>query len=113
VKSPGRAKSHWQPLFDEFRVDLVLESDGHVLKRTVPLFGDEPAEDGVVYVGEGGLGVPQRSPRGGRWYLEPPGMARSAHHVWVVRCGAEQLEMVAIGIDGEELDRSSRPARER
>ncbi|MBT5909901.1 MAG: metallophosphoesterase family protein, partial [Opitutae bacterium] len=37
VKKPGAAKEFWVPLFEEFDVDLVVESDGHVIKRTVPI----------------------------------------------------------------------------
>ncbi len=106
VKSPGRAKSHWQPLFDEHRVDLVLESDGHVLKRTVPIRGDaRDDEQGVVYIGEGGLGVPQRKADTDRWFLQEPGFAKSAHHVWVVTFTDDGLALEAIGLDGEILDR--------
>lgn len=81
VKSAGPAKPFWTPLFDRYRVDLSLESDGHCIKRTVPILADEPHPEGVVYVGEGGLGVPQRTARTDPWYLAEPGFARSGHHV--------------------------------
>ncbi|MBK8977264.1 MAG: metallophosphoesterase family protein [Planctomycetes bacterium] len=112
VKTPGRAKSHWQPLFDEFGVRLALESDGHVLKRTVPIRGDaRDDEHGVVYLGEGGLGVAQRTPEAERWYLQPPGMSRSAHHVWIVAFGPDGIAVEAIGVDGERLDTARIPPR--
>ena len=106
VKEPARSKVHWQPLFDAHGVDLSCESDGHVLKRTVPIRGDAAHPQGVVYIGEGGLGVPQRTPKD-TWYLEPPGMAASVHHVWRLRFGPTALELEAISMDGEIVDRSA------
>jgi hypothetical protein len=81
IKTPAAAKPFWTPVFDRFDVDLALESDGHCIKRTMPIRGDEPAADGVVYVGEGGLGVPQRTPRRQHWYLQPPAIVDQGHHV--------------------------------
>ncbi len=81
VKLPGDALPFWPPVFDRFRVDLALESDGHVMKRTVAIRDGEPHADGVVYIGEGGLGVPQRRPLQDPWYLAEPGFARPAHHL--------------------------------
>ena len=107
VKSPGRAKPIWQPVFDAHAVDLVLESDGHVLKRTVPIKGDAMDPAGTVYIGEGGLGVRQRVPQTDRWFLQEPGFAAAAHHVWVVEFGKDAIGLEAIGLDGEVLDRSS------
>ncbi len=91
VKAPGDALAFWPPLFDAHDVDLVFESDGHCIKRTVPIRGGEAHPDGVVYVGEGGLGVPQRTPRAGLWYLEPPGLVTQGHHVLRVDVGPDSL----------------------
>lgn len=105
VKSPGGALYHWVPIFEQYNVDFVLESDGHVLKRTVPIRQDQPSPTGVVYLGEGGLGVPQRTPDLDRWYLQPPGMAMSAHHVQVIHVRRDNISYRAIGAEGEVLDR--------
>ncbi len=91
VKSPGDARAFWPPLFDEHGVDVALESDGHAIKRTVPIRADEAHPDGVVYLGEGGLGVPQRTPRTSPWYLQPPGLVTNGHHVIRVDFGPERL----------------------
>lgn len=114
VKSPGAARKHWVPLFEEYDIDLVCESDGHVLKRTVPILEGERDPDGIVYVGEGGLGVPQRTPRSNRWYLEEPGVTTSRHHFQVLEFGPHSLDYRAIAVDtGEVLDQKSfEPARE-
>lgn len=111
VKRPGAARKHWVPLFEEFKVDLVCESDGHVLKRTVPIKQEERDPDGVVYVGEGGLGVAQRTPDTDRWYLQPPGMAKSAHHIQKLTFRDDTLTYQAFGLDGEVLDTYERQAR--
>ncbi|MEM7674672.1 MAG: metallophosphoesterase family protein [Myxococcota bacterium] len=110
VKMPSEALRYWVPLFEEHQVDLVFESDGHALKRTVPIRNAAYDPSGVVYLGEGGLGVMQRRPQR-RWYLKKGGMAASAHHIHVLSVSADKLEFWAVGADGRELDRSSRPHR--
>lgn len=111
VKHPGSAVRHFVPLFEKYNVDLVLESDGHVLKRTVPIRDGKHDPTGVVYVGEGGLGVGQRSPKSDRWYLQKPGMAISAHHVQMITFHPDRLEYKAIGMDGATLDEYVREPR--
>ena len=111
VKSPGGSKQHWVPLFEEHNVDLVCEADGHVVKRTVPIRNDQHDPSGVVYIGEGGLGVPQRQPKKGRWYLDPPGMAAYGHHVQVIRLSADELVCEVIALDGKTMDTYRRPPR--
>jgi len=97
VKSAGSARWSWVPSFEEFDVDLVFESDGHVYKRTLPIRDESHDETGVVYLGEGGLGVPQRTPRTRRWYLQEPGVAMRAHHVTVLSVGADELGIRSYG----------------
>ncbi|MCC5839410.1 MAG: metallophosphoesterase family protein [Opitutales bacterium] len=101
----------WVPLFEEHRIDLGLESHDHALKRTVPILNNAEHPDGIVYIGDGGLGVPQRNPDTTRWYLQPPGMALSSHHVHVLDFGFEELRGTAYSIGGEILDEFARPLR--
>lgn len=103
VKTPSGARQFWVPLFEKYNVDLVLESDGHVLKRTLPIRGEKHDATGVVYVGEGGLGVPQRTPSS-QWYLKAPGMAKSAHHVQVLSFSPTKLVYEARGMAGGTED---------
>lgn len=107
VKTPSEARSMWVPLFEEYGVDLVCESDGHALKRTVPILDDQPDPNGIVYVGEGGMGVRQRTPDADRWYLQAPGMAMSAHHVQRLSFGPERLDYEAVLLDGGVADAAS------
>ena len=106
VKSPGAPKTFWVPLFEQFNVDLVVESDGHVIKRTVPIRNEKQDPTGIVYVGEGGLGVSQRRPHRDRWYLKAPGMAGAGHHVMRVSFGKKQLDYEAILLDRKVADRT-------
>jgi acid phosphatase type 7 len=98
-------RQHWVPLFEQYEVDLVCEADHHSLKRTVPIHdGEQDPERGVVYIGDGGLGVPQRKTDNSRWYLQPPGLAKSVHHVHVLEFGEDRLQGRAIGLDRKTLD---------
>lgn len=107
----ARVRQAWTPLFEEYNIDLALESDGHVLKRTLPIRGEKYDETGIVYIGEGGLGVPQRTPDSTRWFLQDPGFATSAHHVHVLSFGLDSLHITAIGIQGDTIDHYSRVPR--
>ena len=101
VKGPGKAKNFWVPLFEKFNLDLVVESDGHVIKRTVPIRNEKKDPTGIVYVGEGGLGVPQRNPKSDRWYLQSPGMSGNGHHVMRVLFGKDKMDYEVILLDGK------------
>lgn len=103
VKTPGSARQFWVPLFEQYNVDVVCESDGHVLKRTVPIRNEKQDPTGIVYVGEGGLGVPQRAPISA-WYLNSPGMAKSAHHVQVFSVSPNELKYEARTMSGAVED---------
>lgn len=102
----------WVPLFDDYKIDLGLESHDHALKRTVPILYGEQHPDGVIYIGDGGLGVPQRNPDPSRWYLQEPGITDSAHHVHVLEFSTAQITGTAYGMGGEILDHFTIPVRD-
>ncbi|MGY6558935.1 MAG: purple acid phosphatase family protein [Nitritalea sp.] len=106
-----RVRDNWVPLFERYTIDLALESDGHTLKRTLPIRNNRPDESGIVYIGEGGLGVPQRVPDTSRWFIQEPGFATSAHNVHVLRATGEKLHITAFGMEGDTLDHYSRVPR--
>ncbi|MER5947940.1 metallophosphoesterase family protein [Streptomyces sp. NPDC001904] len=66
--SDGGVRKEWLPLFDDHRVDLVINGHNHVYERTdalrggavgraVPIGGTaDPVRDGIVYVTAGGGG---------------------------------------------------------
>ncbi|MDG2185565.1 MAG: metallophosphoesterase family protein [Mariniblastus sp.] len=99
VKAPGSALQSWVPSFEKYDVDLVCEADGHNIKRTVPIRGNVEDATGVVYIGEGGLGVAQRKPKVDRWYLQPPGMADSARHIFILTFKPEELKTKCLRLD--------------
>ena len=111
VKEPSTALQSWVPLFEKYNVDLVCESDGHNIKRTVPIRGGKADESGVVYIGEGGLGVPQRTPKTDRWFLESPGMADQGHHVFVLTFEEDKLKGKCILLGGKIRDTFERSVR--
>lgn len=104
VKAPGTALQSWVPTFEKYNVDLVCENDGHSIKRTVPIRGNVKDSTGVVYIGEGGMGVPPRKPKTERWYLRKPGFASSGSHVFVLTFESEKLTSRCIGLNGDVVD---------
>lgn len=111
VKSPGSALRDWVPLFEKFNVDLVCEADGHCIKRTLPIRDGKHDPTGIVYVGEGGLGVGQRSPKSDRWFVQPPGMVGHGHHVQALTFSRDELLYRCIMLDGEVRDEYRRKPR--
>jgi hypothetical protein len=95
-------REHWAPLFDRHRVAIAFENHDHTLKRSVPLRGGRPADDGVLYLGDGCFGqVPRAVTYGGRWYLSRQGSAR---HFWCVDVAESGLVCRAIDRHGRTLD---------
>ena len=102
IKKPGVIK-RLVPHFEKFNLDLVLESDGHCLKRTLPIKNEKHDPSGVVYLGEGGYGAPQRKPKD-QWYLKEPGFASLGDHLMQIQVTSDSLNYQAISASGEVLD---------
>jgi hypothetical protein len=49
-------REHWVPLFEKYRVPVVLEHHDHTFKRTRPLLNGSADSDGVLYLGDGSWG---------------------------------------------------------
>jgi hypothetical protein len=49
-------RKHWVPLFEKYRVPVVLEHHDHTFKRTRPLLGGSADANGVLYLGDGSWG---------------------------------------------------------
>ena len=113
VKGPAPHAPIFCPLFDQFNVDLALESDGHCMKRTVPIRAGKKDPTGIVYVGEGGLGVGQRKTDNDRWYIKDGGKAGSAHHVMRLDFQPESLRVRFVLMDGSAWDDHTIKARQR
>jgi hypothetical protein len=112
VKIPFRAMAFWVPLFERFNVDLVCEGDGHCIKRTAPVRNNQIDATGVVYIGEGGLGVGQRSPKADRWYLrEPHAKVGQGHHVQLLTFDQQRIHYRVVLLGGEIFDETSLAVR--
>jgi hypothetical protein len=108
----AQQRQHWVPLFEQHQVSLVCEADDHMLKRTVPIFGDRhDPERGITYIGDGGAGVPQRVPDLTRWYLKTPGFAKPAHHVHLIEFATGEMRVTALSPAKETLDQFTLKAR--
>lgn len=57
-------RKYWVPLFEKYRVPVVLEHHDHTFKRTKPLLGGLADENGVLFLGDGSWGKirPPQSP---------------------------------------------------
>ena len=104
-KRPSGALQNFVPLFERFNADLVMEADGHTIKRTVPIRGGKQDKTGVVYIGEGGLGVKPRTPKKDRAYLKPPGVASSGHHVQKITFTDKELKVQTILFDISDIEK--------
>lgn len=49
-------RKHWVPLFEKYRVPVVLEHHDHTFKRTKPLLDGLVHDNGVLYLGDGSWG---------------------------------------------------------
>jgi hypothetical protein len=49
-------RKHWVPLFEKYRVPVVLEHHDHTFKRTKPLVDGAADDNGVLYLGDGSWG---------------------------------------------------------
>lgn len=114
VKNPSGARRDWVPIFEKYNLDVACEADGHNIKRTPPIRNDKLDRTGVVYIGEGGLGVGQRTPLVDdpkRWYLRSPGLAGKGHHIQVLHFNQERIHYSVVLLGGELFDEYDFPVR--
>ena len=111
IKKPSKMK-HLIPAFEKYKVDLVLESDGHCIKRTMPIRDGKMHPEGVVYLGEGGFGAPQRTPKD-KWYLKAPGFSSTGDHMMVLRVTQKEIQYTTVGLEGQIIDKKTFKARTR
>lgn len=109
---PGR--DAWVPLFEQFGVDLMLECDGHCIKRTVPIRNGKESPDGIVYLGEGGYGAPQRDPYPTRWYIQGTNsFVSKGDHFMVLEFAPDGIHYSTILSTGETVDSTIFKPRQR
>jgi hypothetical protein len=96
----ARGRKNWQPLFDQYNLDLAFEHHDHTLKRTKVIKGDKVSKKGTLYVGDGCWGKDSRSSNQ-RWYLEK---ASSTTHVWQAIIDKQKIKLKAMGKDAQVYD---------
>jgi phosphodiesterase/alkaline phosphatase D-like protein len=95
-------RKHWVPLFEKYRVPVVLEHHDHTFKRTRPLLGGLVHDNGVLYLGDGSWGK-LRAPRKPE---KLPYLARASkdYHLSLHRIEAHGRYHMALDENGRVMD---------
>jgi hypothetical protein len=101
VKDTPACKDDWAKEFDRYYTDIAFEGDGHCIKKSKFIRADKEDKDGVVYLGEGGLGVGQREPKEERWWI---GRAGRGTFVFLLDVTKETLRCRTVLLDGTVWD---------
>jgi acid phosphatase type 7 len=96
------SRKAWVPLFEKYRVPVVLEHHDHTFKRTKPLLNGLAHDNGVMYLGDGSWGK-LRIPKTPE---QLPYLARSsgAYHMSLHRIEGEQRFHLAVDEFGRVMD---------
>lgn len=102
-KEAEEIRTHWAPLFEEAKLTAAFEHHDHVLKRTHPIKAMKIDPQGLVYLGDGSMGL--RKPRDPHqptpWYIAE---AKSAQAVWQTTLTVESASFEALDAQGCRLD---------
>lgn len=104
-------RQHWCPLFDKFRVPVVLEHHDHTFKRSKPLIDGMQDNNGVLYLGDGSWGrirVPQKPEN-----LPHLALTSSDYHLSLHRIQGDERFHLALGETGRVMDVSRTGQRKR
>jgi hypothetical protein len=95
-------RQHWVPLFEKYRVPVVLEHHDHTFKRTKPLIDGLGDNNGVVYLGDGSWGqirTPQKPEK-----LSFLARASSDYHLSLHRIQGDERFHLALDEKGRVMD---------
>ncbi len=95
-------RKHWVPLFEKYRVPVVLEHHDHTFKRTKPLLDGLAHDNGVLYLGDGSWGrlrSPQKPER-----LPYLAVASRDYHLSLHRIQGEERFHLALDEYGRVMD---------
>lgn len=95
-----KIRKNWVPLFEKHQVKVAFEHHNHGYKKTVPLKEGQLDSSGIVYLGDGSWGVPQREIHK-RWYLED---VRQINHYWLVTLDQEGCLVQSFDHRGNLID---------
>lgn len=94
----------WAQTFYDLKMNMVFESDSHVLKMTSPVKPAASGSDyvtatsGTVYLGEGAWGAPKRpADRSASWLVD----LDSLSHFNVLQFSGDQLQVRTVLFEGE------------
>jgi hypothetical protein len=97
---PNRA--HWVPLFERYRVPVVLEHHDHTFKRTRPLLDGLTDKSGVVYLGDGSWGRIRALQKPEK--LTMMAEVSQDYHLSVHRLEGDERFHLALAEDGRVMD---------
>jgi hypothetical protein len=95
-------RKHWVPLFEKYRVPVVLEHHDHTFKRTKPLLGGHGHDNGVLYLGDGSWGRlrnPQKPDK-----LDYLAASSRDYHLSLHRIQGEERFHLALDENGKVMD---------
>ena len=92
----------WQPIFDKYGVDLVLNGHDHYYTRTYPIgyLGTTPKK-GVRHIVTGGGGASLYDVVEKRDYMET---VKKAHHAVIIDFKGDKLDVVVKDTNGNNID---------
>jgi acid phosphatase type 7 len=95
-------REYWVPLFEKYGVKLAFEHHNHSYKRTYPLLKDKIDYNGIVYIGDGGWGVPPRKGENKPFYLE---RSEASNNFSLLKVNQDSLQVEAYNIEGVLIDK--------
>jgi hypothetical protein len=93
----------FQPIFDQYKVDMVFNGHDHDYERTLPMRGATPGatpQDGTIYIVAGSSGAPLYLNGTQAWTAK----SESTFSFVLVRAISGMLTMNAYRADGSMLD---------
>jgi hypothetical protein len=95
-------RKHWVPLFEKYRVPVVLEHHDHTFKRTKPLLDGLADSNGVLYLGDGSWGR-LRSPQSPEKLTYLAAASRD-YHLSLHRIQGDERFHLALDENGKVMD---------
>ena len=95
-------RKHWVPLFEKYRVPVVLEHHDHTFKRTKPLIDELANDNGVLYLGDGSWGK-LRTPQSPEKLHYLAASSRD-YHLSLHRIQGEERFHLALDENGKVMD---------
>lgn len=95
-------RKHWVPLFEKYRVPVVLEHHDHTFKRTKPLLGGLTDSNGVLYLGDGSWGQIRALNKPEK--LSHLALARQDYHLSLHRLEGKERFHLALAENGRVMD---------